>query len=256
MSNNLKFLTANWSAPKHIKTLITTRIGGKSFTPFDELNLATHVGDNLDHVMANRKLLLEYTPSRPYWLNQNHSKNVLNLDSIKTNDQIDQEYDASFTSKPNQVCSIMTADCIPIFLTDLTGTFVAAIHAGWRGVLDGIISSTLGQIKIDKSNIIVYIGPSICPKHFEVEKDLLEKFRRLSKTNQDYFNQRNSTKYECDLVGIAKLQLNNAGILDKNITLSNLCTYCNEELFFSFRRDGITGRIAHLIWIDGHPKLR
>ena len=268
-------LVANWPAHKRVKTLITTRDGGYSIDEFNSLNLALHVNDNPEHVLHNRKLLQQQLPDKPYWLNQTHSNKIINLDTIHHNptnvetalkqseseDEFDLEtgisplkYDASITTCRNKVCVVLTADCLPILITNKQGTFVAAIHAGWRGVENSVIKNTIQASNSDLRDILVYIGPAICQNHFEVGGEVLEQFTSLDPANAKFFIEKTTAgttgKYNCDLTGIAKLQLLNLGVLDSNIYLSNLCTYCREDLFYSYRKQNITGRFASLIWLE------
>lgn len=248
------FINANWDAPPNIKTLITTRKGGVSQLPYNTLNLGLHVGDNQMDVLQNRQILTKFLPKEPFWLNQTHSDKVVCLDDIEPPLLATIDYDASFTTEKNKVCAIMSADCIPILLTNKNASFVAAIHAGWRGVENGIISKTIQQIKYklkttesSPENILAYIAPSICKNHFEVGHDVYKQFITKNTANEIFFTKTNNDKFHCDLAAIAKLQLLDLGIC--NIFLSSMCTYCNDDLFFSYRRDGITGRIASLIWL-------
>ena len=241
MQNNI--LTANWNAPKRVRTLITNRIGPNN----TDFNLALHVGDNPKQVNNNREILNKFLPNTPNWLNQTHTNKVIDLDIENT---ITQSFDAAITKKTGIVCVAMTADCIPILVTDKNASFVAAIHAGWRGVQTNIIRNTIDLSKIDPQNIIAYIGPAICGYHFEVEMDLYKTFTESDPNNKQFFKNKTDNKYECDLVGIAKLQLLNLGVLDNNIYLSNICTYCNNDFYYSYRKEKNTGRFASLIWIE------
>lgn len=241
MLNN--FLKANWKAPKNIKTLITTRVGINN----TDFNLAMHVSGDIDSIKNNRQILALLLPSRPNWLSQTHTNLVLDLDNNIPNDR---SFDAAITKTKFTICVIMTADCIPILITDTCGSFVGAIHAGWRGVENNIITNTINLTKVDPKDIIVYIGPAICTKHFEVGVDIFEIFTKQNTDYEKFFNPKSNHKFECDLIGIAKLQLINLGVLEKNINLSNQCTYCNNDLFYSYRKEKNTGRFASLIWIE------
>lgn len=243
---NKKLLIANWKAPKHIKTLITTRHGGVSIGSFKSLNLALHVTDNPEHVIKNRQILREMLPSEPIWLNQTHSDNILNIDKPSYN--LHDPYDASITKTSGIACVVMTADCIPILLTDTKGSFVAAVHAGWRGVANGIIGKTVKQVA-QNNEILAYLGPSISQNSFEVDKDVFDIFTNLKAENRQFLQRSGSGKYLADLVSIAKLQLIDAGVMIHNIWISEYCTVKEQELFFSYRRDNVTGRFASLIWI-------
>ncbi|MCE3268246.1 MAG: hypothetical protein K0R49_498 [Burkholderiales bacterium] len=244
------FIYPNWNAPARVKSLITTRLGGVSVYPFDTFNLGTHVGDNLDSVLQNRQILAGFVPSKPFWLNQTHSDKAICIDNISPDNDISLDYDASFTYKKNQVCVAMSADCIPVLLTDKNGSFAAAIHAGWRGVENNIICKTISTIDIPGANILAYIAPAICKEHFEVGPEVFDMFILQDKNYKYFFKKNISDKFQCDLSAIAKQQLLKLGLLEQNIYLSEMCTYCRSELFFSYRRNGITGRMASLIWLS------
>lgn len=248
MSNKPYVLTANWNAPAQIKTLITTRIGGVSQNNYSSFNLAMHVNDNPNHVSQNRQILNEYLPNKPIWLNQTHSNLAIEIDNSTTD--IIHDYDATLTRIKNIVCTVMTADCLPILLTDINGSFVSAIHAGWRGVANNIISNAVNLTNVRPKDILAYIGPAICQKHFEIGYEVFDIFTQLNSHNQQFFIKKDNNKFDCDLAAIAKLQLINQGILANNITQSDECTYCNDKLFYSFRRNSITGRFASCIWIE------
>ena len=237
------YLKANWNAPKNVKTLITTRVNPDN----NDFNLALHVGDNYKNVIHNRKLLSISLPNEPKWLSQTHTNLVLDLDKAEANGK---SYDAAITTKKGTVCVVMTADCIPVLITNTTGSFVGAIHAGWRGVQNNIISNTINQSMTSVKDIIAYIGPAICAEHFEVGSDVFNIFSTLDSDNKTFFTPKNNDKFECDLVGIAKLQLIKLGVLENNIYLSKSCTYCKSDLFYSYRKEQNTGRFASLIWIE------
>lgn len=249
MSSKLTFLHANWPAPAQVKTLITTRIGGHSKHNFAEFNLALHVSDNNSTVAENRQQLDRYLPNSPYWLNQTHSNRVLNLDQYTYTAQ-DNDYDASFTRLKHQVAAVMTADCLPILLTDTQGSFVAAVHAGWRGLATNIIFNTIQHLHMQTQTMLAYIGPAICQQHFEVGEEVLATFAKLNPANNQFFQSKPGHKFMCNLIGIAKLQLINLGLKAENIYLSQECTYCNSKLFYSYRKQNQTGRFASLIWLD------
>lgn len=262
-----KFLTVTWNAPTCVKTLITTRVGNEHHAL--GFNLATHVGDDLKAVMANRHILAKELPNKPHWLNQTHSNNVLNLDNLSksvTPPQINKNaeydnFDAAITYKKNAVCVVMTADCLPILLTDMDGSFVAAIHAGRAGIANGIIANTIKSSNVSANNILAYIGPAICGGHYEIGEEIFEQFMQLDKQNQKFFTPKPAEseyaksaptiqKFDCDLIGIAKLQLINLGLSLKHIYQSEFCTYCNNDMFYSYRKELKTGRFASLIWLE------
>ena len=242
---NKHFILPKWPAPQNIKAIQTTRKGGVSLGNYSSLNLSNNVGDVERHVNANHNKLLDFVPSNPFWINQIHSNKAVKLPSKN-----DLDCDASFTFDKKIVCSIRTADCLPIFLTNIEGSFVALIHAGWKGLMLGVIENTINKIK-SKSEIIVWLGPCINQKSFEVGKDVYQLFINHDiKTKVAFKFVRG--KYFLDLALAARLKLNYNNIHNicgAGIT-EDFCTFRDEDDFFSYRRDKITGRMASLIWID------
>lgn len=284
MLNN--FLNASWNAPKNIKTLITTSfppsttaihkstnrsriqylgsnksmsgmthaavIPATALVPNQALgfNLATHVGDDINIVMRNRQILKQFLPSVPYWLLQTHSNNVLDVDKIITPLAEYKDYDAAITFTKNTVCVVLTADCIPIFLTDTSGNFVASIHAGRVGVAKNIIQNTIAKSNVTSNKILAYIAPAICQKHYEVGSDILSEFDKLDHRYKKFFQKKSiADKFDLDLNGIAVLQLLDSGVLPNNIYQSGICTFCSSDKFYSYRKNKNTGRFASCIWI-------
>ena len=243
----------SWPAPANIKAFSTTRLGGESLPPYNGLNLGDHVGDVSSVVTANRTWL-ESTlslPKQPIWLNQTHSIEVVDLanGSLKAEGSPPAEgslsADGSFTREKGQVCAVMTADCLPLLLTDRAGSFVAAVHAGWRGMADGIIERALASIDCDTSNVLAWAGPCISATHFEVGVEVRD---QLGGPSTAYRPHADNTKVYADLVALAKQRLVDQGV--NEFYSANLCTYADPQHFFSYRRDGITGRMATLIWIE------
>ena len=244
------YLKPDWPAPKNIIAYTTTREGGVSNTPYHSFNLAAHVGDNLESVIKNRAILKKdlNLPSDPIWLNQTHSTNVISLDNPITN----LNADASFTTKPNTVCAVLTADCLPLLICTKTGTKVAAIHAGWQGLLNGIIESTINALEEDGNNLLVWLGPAISNKAFIVKDDVRDVFVEKNAEAKIAFtpvsNDINDS-WHADLYLLARLRLTKYNIT--NIYGGTFCTYNEPKKFFSFRRDnGITGRMASIIFVN------
>jgi len=254
------FIIPDWPMPKNIKALCTTRQGGVSKAPFDSLNMATHVEDVLNDVMQNRALIQQKAnlPSEPVWLNQQHTDIALEL----TNQSSFAEpaiADASWTQSQNVVCVVMTADCLPVLLTDKQGSCVAAIHAGWKGLADKIVRQTIQKMPVEPSELMAWIGPAISVRQFEVGQDVFDAFAKQSPDNKPFFHKQSSqieshskvspnTKYLADLPGLVSLEMQKLGLTQ--IHKSNLCSYEDKEQFFSYRRDGKTGRMASMIWIE------
>ena len=239
------------SVPSNIGILFTDRKGGFSLPPYDRLNLATHVGDDLDTVQRNRELLNSALPNRPIWLNQVHGCEVFDADDWD-GCQIPTA-DAAVTTKANQVLAIMTADCLPILLTSKCGSVIGAVHAGWRGLASGLIEKTIQamQLKIIalnlQTNIQAYFGVAIGPKSFEVGEEVKSIFVKHAPQVSNLFTPtERAGKYMADIYGLARNRLNAMGI--HQIDGGQECTYKNMN-FFSYRRDQVTGRMASLIWI-------
>jgi len=235
----------DWPAPDNIKAFSTTRQGGFSLPPYDSLNLGDHVGDELHTVIKNRESLLIQAglPESPRWLKQVHGTTV----SFASSWQQGDEADAIVSETSNQVCSIMTADCLPILLCDQQGNKVAAIHAGWRGLAAGIIEKTLAHFNCPSQDIMAWLGPAIGPTQFEVGSDVFTEFTAQSRHAHLAFQQTDSDHYLADIYLLAKQRLNASGVTD--VYGGEHCTVSDSSRFFSYRRDGITGRMASMIWI-------
>ncbi|ODN66249.1 peptidoglycan editing factor PgeF [Methylophaga muralis] len=240
------FLTVNWPAPKHIKALTTTRNGGHSIAPYESLNLGDHVGDNPDYVTANRQRLIETAllPNEPLWLKQTHSTDVIHSSQW----QHDIEADAIVSDSTNKVCAVMTADCLPLLITDKSGTQVAAIHAGWRGLQAGIIENTIAKFPHSRSELLAWLGPAIGPQAFEVGPEVKAAFVAVDPAAESAFIKAHSDRYLADIYQLARQHLNAQGVTA--IYGGDYCTFNETQRFFSYRRDGVTGRMATLIWIE------
>lgn len=246
------FINPNWPAADNIRALSTTREGGLSLPPYDSFNLATHVGDQLDTVEQNRQILTEQAclPESPFWLEQQHTVDAINLDKVSSTDWQPVIADASWTTHANKLPVVMTADCIPILVTNRAGSLVCAIHAGWKGLADGIVTSTIQSLPEKPENLLVWIGPCIRQSNFEVGTDLFDLFVDLNHENSQFFKHIKSqpvVKYLADLPGLLSLELQNLGVTD--VYDSELCTFTGKDRFYSYRRDGQTGRMASMIWM-------
>jgi polyphenol oxidase len=237
------FITPDWPAPRHIKSIQTTRVGGISLGPYASLNLGDHVNDNANHVAHNRQLLNVFVPSEPVWLNQVHGVRVINA----ANSGCLESADAAYATKANVVCVTMTADCLPILLCDTKGTVVAAVHAGWRSLCDGVIEATVKAMQVNNASLMAWLGPAIGSNAFEVGADVRAQFIAQDANAAQAFKQK-ADKWLGDLYQIARQRLRYLGI--SAIYGGGECTYGNPTQFFSFRRDGDTGRMGTLIWIE------
>lgn len=241
----IEVIEANWNAPPRVKALCTTRAAGFSDSPYDSLNLAAHVGDEFKVVMRNRELLCDRLnlPSEPGWLEQTHSTRVVNLERDSN-----RLADAAITRKPGTVAAVLTADCLPIFLSNRSGTEVAAIHAGWRGLADGIIEATVTEMQSTPDQMLAWIGPGISQPCFEVGDEVREIYITNNNDANNHFIANGVGHWLCDLSGLAADTLTQAGLPE--INRSKYCSFSDESLFYSYRRNAVTGRMASLIWID------
>ena len=250
--SQLKFINPNWPAPTNVKALQTTRNGGVSHAPYASLNLGAHVGDDALTVAKNRQLLNPYLPSEPVWVNQVHGIEV--IDAAKSTSL--QNADASFTTQPNVVCVTMTADCLPVLLCDSAGTVVSAVHAGWRGLCDGVIEAAVNKMSVRPSDILAWLGPAIGPNAFEVGDDVRQQFMAQDSQAELAFKPHTehqlNGKWLCGMYLIAQQRLNKVGVTQiyGGGINEDFCTYTDEARFFSFRRDNVTGRMAGMIWIE------
>ena len=245
-----------WSAPSSIHTLVTTRQGGISSPPYDDLNLGDHVGDEHSRVIANRQVLRKYLPAEPIWLKQTHSIEVSTPESRSQSSSKPFEADAAVTNISDEVLAILTADCLPVLFSNTDGTVIGAAHAGWRGLCDGILENTVGEMlklshQTNAENFIAWMGPAIGPESFEVGEDVVGRFQEsgLHDIHHCFLPIPNKPgKYLADLYQLARDRLKTVGV--NSIFGGGFCTVQDQEQFFSYRRDGVTGRFASLIWIS------
>ncbi len=238
----------DWPVPANVGIAMTNRHGGVSTHPFDSLNLGLHVGDVIERVMANRELLSKQLAltADPVWLEQVHGTHVLNLDALSLAPAVDTPIaDASYSRTASQVCAIMTADCLPVLMCNQAGTEVAAAHAGWRGLCDGVIEATAAQFSSPMNELIAYLGPAIGPQKFEVGAEVKQAFCALHPQAAACFIP-SGDKYFANIVSLAKLRLSLLGI--NHIYSADICTVTDTN-YFSYRRDKVTGRMASLIWL-------
>jgi len=243
-ADTIEFIQPEWPAPANVHACSTTRAGGVSAAPFDSFNLGDHVGDDAASVAANRDALVAAAglPGAPLWLNQVHGAVV--LDAAAATEGVDA--DAVYAATPGVVCAVMTADCLPLLLTDSKGSKVAAVHGGWKGLEAGVIQNTLEQFSGDE--VLAWIGPTISAARYEVDQKIYDHFVRLAEGNADAFEFSRPGHYFFSLPMLARLVLMRAGVT--NIYDSGLCT-ADDPRFYSYRGDGAkTGRIATLIWLD------
>jgi YfiH family protein len=235
------WIEPEWPAPPHVRALITTRRGGVSEGVFASMNLGASSGDK--NVDANRALLRAFLPAEPVWLLQMHGDRVV---EAKHTPRI-PEADASFSRSPGVVCAVLTADCLPVFLCDGQGTMVAAAHAGWRGLASGILTRAVEALPTSPLELMAYLGPAIGTQAFEVGADVRQAFINVWSVCDEAFTP-HGKKWLANLYQLARLQLAAAGVT--RVNGGGLCTFTDRDRFFSHRRDGVTGRMASLIWLE------
>ena len=236
-------LIPDWPAPKNIRALQTTRHGGVSSAPYDSLNLGDHVGDAPLAVERNRMLFNKLLPTEPVWLKQVHGVAVADAAQAACW----PEADACVSAHPGAVCVIMTADCLPVLLCNDSGTVVGAAHAGWRGLCDGVIEQTVHAMKVPPATLMAWLGPAIGAQAFEVGDEIRAAFVAAQPQAASAFVPGQAGKWLADIYQLARLRLQALGIT--RIYGGGLCTYTDSARFFSYRRDGVTGRMGTFIWL-------
>lgn len=242
-------IRADWPVPENVRAFSTTRSHGFSLGTYAGLNLAQHVADDSLTVERNRNWLIEHfqLPSPPVWLQQTHSNTVIVADDFQHCQQ-PPEADAAWTSSPGVVCAVLTADCLPVFFSSRQGDRVAVTHAGWRGVLNGIISASFAATNIHPEDCLVWLGPAIGAEAFEVGHDVYQAFVDKNAAHVTAFRQKDEQHWLCDIYQLARIELRQLGI--QSVYGGGLCTHTDASHFYSYRRDGAhTGRMASLIWL-------
>ena len=254
------WIKPDWPAPATVEAWVTTRSGGVSVPPWDTLNLGLHVGDLPTNVRRNRALVKQQLPvnTRLQWLNQVHSTRVVQI-STDSRALRRRKADAAVVSGSGIAAVVMTADCLPVFLCDSAGSVAAVAHAGWRGLLDGILENTITALGVPASTLLAWLGPAIAPCHFQVGSEVRSAFlarQRETGAAAESVGLLDTAFTACpeepgkrmvDIDAVATLRLRAAGLF--NITGGGLCTVCDHQRFFSYRRDGVTGRMASLIYL-------
>jgi len=234
----------DWPAPANVKTLQTTRLGGISSAPYGSLNLGDHVGDVALAVVRNRMLLNTLVPSEPVWLQQVHRTVVAKADMASCLPQAD----ACIARHRDAVCVVMTADCLPVLLCDMQGSVVGAAHAGWKGLAAGVIEATVQAMDVEPHQLMAWLGPAISQQAFEVGDEVRAAFVAAHPQAATAFIPGKSGKWFADIYVLAKLRLKEMGVTQ--IYGGNYCTYSDAARFFSYRRDGTTGRMGTFIWLE------
>lgn len=243
----MQTIKPNWPAPNNILAYTTLRTGGVSKPPYGSFNLGDHVGDNEEAVANNREQLQSslHLSMEPIWIRQTHS--TIAIEALPQHRF--QEADAAYTHQTHHPCIVLTADCLPILLCHRLGTHVAAIHAGWRGLANGVIESTLAALNLPPEDLLIWLGPAISVMHYEVGNEVRDIFLRETPTAEHAFLPSPNQRWFADMYEIARARLQQRGITQ--IYGGDYCTYRDKELFYSYRRDGgKTGRMASLIWLS------
>jgi YfiH family protein len=261
----VELITPEWEAPIGVRAVMTTRLGGVSVAPWESLNLGVHVGDNTAAVLENRTRVRKEAelPSEPVWLEQVHGSSVVVLDAgniprTATAEQLMDSRrpraDAAVTRQAGVVCTIQVADCLPVLFAARDGSVVGAAHAGWRGLASGVLGATVAAMDVPGDQIVAWLGPAIGPQNFEVGDDVVAAFIATAHDDQRTeteaaFVRKPDGKWLCDLFALARLRLAAAGVTQ--VSGGGLCTVSDGRRFYSYRRDGQTGRMAALVWLAG-----
>ena len=243
-----QFILPDWPAPANVRAAVTIRAGGVSRRPYDTFNLATHVGDDPSAVRENRARLRTALalPAEPLWLKQVHG--VVVVDAAQGG--AEPEADGAFAAQPGAVCAVLTADCLPVLLCNREGTKVAALHAGWRGLVGGVIEAGVKAMGIPGNELLAWLGPAIGPVSFEIGPEVRTAFMEHDAQAAQAFRAAREGKYLADIYLLARQQLQSLGVTA--VYGGGFCTVTERARFFSYRRDGATGRMASLIWLaDG-----
>ncbi|MGR8919737.1 MAG: peptidoglycan editing factor PgeF [Gammaproteobacteria bacterium] len=243
----LPLLSPDWPAPPGVAGCFTTRTGGVSRPPYDDLNLALHVGDAAAAVTENRRRLCRAAglAHEPVWLEQVHGARVQRLGpGIAV-----APADAAITRQPGVACAVLVADCVPVLLAARDGTEVAAVHAGWRGLEAGVIAAAVAAFAVPAGALVAWLGPCIGPEAYAVGAELEQRLVAADPGAATCFRHVDGGR-RLDLAGLARRQLEHAGV--GHVSAAGRCVYREEATFFSYRRDGRSGRMAALVWI-GKP---
>ncbi|MCY1289039.1 Polyphenol oxidase [compost metagenome] len=237
------WIVPDWPAPARVRACVTTRAGGVSQGPFASFNLAEHVDDDPTAVAENRRRLTAALGCRPAWLRQVHGIQVAVADPARV-----AEADASWTATPGVACTVMTADCLPALFCNRAGTRVAAAHAGWRGLANGVLEATLDALGVAADEVLVWLGPAIGAQAFEVGGEVREAFVGWQpETAQAFVASANPGKFVADIYALARIRLAARGVAA--VYGGGFCTV-GDPRFYSYRRAARTGRFASLVWLQ------
>ena len=242
---SMDLIHPDWPAPGRVRAYSTTRTGGYSEGPWASLNLGVNTGDDPDAVAQNRRLLRSMLPAEPLWLKQVHGTAVVQHSGAGTGAP---EADASVAMAPGRVCVVLTADCLPVLICNRRGDRVAAAHAGWRGLAAGVLEATVSALDDDPGSLLAWLGPAIGPAVYEVGDDVRDAFVSPSAGDFSSCFTARGDRWLFDLCGAARLKLAGAGV--RAVYGGNACTFSEPRRFYSYRREGQTGRMCSLIWLE------
>ena len=244
-----EWIVPDWPAPPNVRSLLTTRKGGVSHGQYASLNLGQHVGDDPQAVATNRARVSERLAGagEPLWLNQVHGTHVVDAVIVKSNEAPPQA-DAAFSRSAGVVCVVLTADCLPVLFCDDAGSVVAVAHAGWRGLLAGVLEETMVAMGVPGRALMAYLGPAIGPQAFAVGDEVRSAFVAANAKAATAFTPLQSDKWLADIYRLARQRLAGQGV--ERVFGGAYCTVSEADRFFSYRRDGRTGRMAAMIWLD------
>jgi len=245
-SSPMDWITPDWPAPASVRAASTLRFGGMSEGGFSSLNLAFHVEDDPKAVTENRRRLRDALglPAEPAWLNQVHGVRVVEAGAW----QAPPAADASIARSRGEVCVVMTADCLPVLFCDRSGSRVGAAHAGWRGLVGGVLGATVESLGVPPAELLAWLGPAIEQAAFEVGDEVREQFVARDPGNAVCFERNARGRWQADLYELARRELRRLGV--EAIHGGGFGTYSDQERFFSYRREARTGRMATLIWLE------
>ena len=246
MNSEPDLIVPDWPAPARVRAVSTTRAGGFSLAPWDSFNLGGHVSDDPERVEQNRLKLARYVgiPLPAFsFMNQVHGTDIAELPH---NPPV--QADGCVTSEARVPCLVMTADCLPVLLCNRDGSRVAAAHAGWRGLCSGVLEQAVARFE-EPADVMAWLGPAIGPGQFEVGAEVREAFmEKDAEACEAFIPSATPGHFMADLYQLARQRLISAGL--SQIYGGHWCTFSEPDRFFSFRRDGVTGRMASLIFID------